>query len=157
MMTLEEVGRLVPINKHNLDEELATQAEVMFRIAEAKAKAASRMQDAKDALATEEARLYIGERRSGEKMTALEMTSKVQASPRRLKAYDAYQEARHAAEQWDDLFEIWKQRGFALRTLTDLYLGNYYTSDSRTGGSGRERRITTSGSQHSDGSSRRRQ
>lgn len=127
--------RLLAINKHKLDEELEVQAEMMYHISEAKARAASRMHAAKDELETVQSRVYLKLRATGVKHTVAEADGHIQQNADRQVAWREFQEARQEYERWEGLFESWKQRGFALKTMADLYLGNYYV----VGGAGAPR------------------
>ena len=125
---VDDYRDLIPIKKHQLDQELEVQADLMLRISDAKVRAASRMHAAKDDLSTVEARVYMRIREGGVKYTADETSSRVQQDDRRYAAWKEFQAARQDYDRWEGLFEAWKQRGFALKVLADLFLGSYYTT-----------------------------
>ena len=133
LTTVDDYYPLIPINKHDIDRELEVQAELLLRISESKTRAASRMHEAKDELATAESRVYMKIRESGVKYTADETKNKVQQDSKRYEAWKEYQAARHEYDRWEGLFESWKQRGFAINKLGDLFLGGYFTTASITG------------------------
>lgn len=138
--SLDTYYNLVPIQKHRLDDELAIQAELMFRITSSKAASSARARDLKDQLERAEAKIYRETAlNSVTKMTVPELNGCVARDPERIRRWEAYQAAVVEAEKWEGLVEAWKQRGFALKSLADLYLANYYTVDSAGDGT---RRIT---------------
>ena len=139
----EDYDEVVAINKHELDRELEVQAAFTFTISEHKSAAALRVSQTKDYLAVIEAQLRARIRRNwggreGPKQTEADILAAVQEHHDRLIAWDDYQKARHMLERWEGLFETWKQRGFALRGLGDLYEANYYTIDDAGGGRAKE-------------------
>lgn len=162
---LDDYRRLLPINKHNLDQELEVQGEMLYHISEGRTIANSQMLEAKNSLARIEAGISSEARSRASKITVGELDGIVQMNRDRQASWEAYQEARAIFEQWDGLYESWKQRGFALKTLADLYIGNYFVIDSAGGGRSRvaekdhdnnRRAIATARSNQQEPSARRR-
>lgn len=134
----EDYDAVVAINKHDLDRELELQAAFTYLISEHRSAAALRVSQTKDQLSVTEAQLRARIRRSGggregPKQTEADILAAVQEHRDRLIAWDDYQNARHMLDRWEGLFETWKQRGFALSKLGELFQANYYTVDSAGG------------------------
>lgn len=122
--------RLLPIQKHELDEELALQAEFLHHISQHLVKAKSRAAQAKDRLEQTEARLYASYKASEGKITVQELHGLVTQNRERIQDFQTHQAALDNLGDWEGMYEAWKARGFALRSLVDLRLSNYYTPDS---------------------------
>lgn len=126
--------RLLPIQKHELDEELALQAEFLQHISHNLVRAKSFAAQAKDALERLEAELHFYHKENSGKMTVAELNGKIICDRRRIIAFEKLQAALGTLSDWEGMYESWKARGFALRSLVDLRLANYYTPESISGG-----------------------
>jgi hypothetical protein len=129
-MTLAEIRAMLYINKHRLDDELQIQGDIMDRISTQVVLRNSAMIEAKDNLAKTEGRIAEDVRDTDVKMTVGMIDAKVKRDPERMRAWERYQEARAAHEAWAGLLDAWKQKGYSIKTLADLYAANYYTLSS---------------------------
>lgn len=121
---------MLAINRHNLDAELEVQADVMERISAEMVKANTAHRQTKDDLARIEGELSSDLK--GEKTNAEERAARIKRNPARQTAWRELQEAQAMAEQWQGLYDSWKQRGYSIKTLSDLYAANYFTVSSHT-------------------------
>ena len=128
--SLTDIKGMLLINKHRLDDELEVQAEVAGHISEALASANSRMSACKEELDQVAAKVLLELRSGGEKLTAGEVTAEVEVDPTRVSKLREYLAAKKEAEQWSGAHDAWKQRGFALKGLGDLYVAQYFVVDS---------------------------
>lgn len=128
MADLQQYRNMLRINRHRLDDELEIQAEVMDRISQEVNKLNSKMLEAKERLAREEARVMeeVAENAST-KMTVAQLEAAVRRHPDRKAAWMAYDRARFEFDEWEALRDAWKQRGFSIKTLADLYTSHYFT------------------------------
>lgn len=128
---LETYTKMLFVHKHRLDDELQMQGEIMFRIAENMATANAVANQSKDDLKSTEARLFV--KYSDDNKEGVAKTNhKVNIDPERTKAYRKMIADAKEAEKWGSLYDAWKARGFALKSLCELHLANYYTKDSFT-------------------------
>jgi hypothetical protein len=128
MAEIQQYRNMLRINRHRLDDELEIQAELMDRISQQVNRLNSRMLEAKEQLLREEARLMedISENASS-KMTVAQLEAAVRRHPDRKSAWSAYDRARYEFDEWEALRDAWKQRGFSIKTLADLYTSHYFT------------------------------
>lgn len=131
--TIEAYRNRMRIEKHRLDDELEIQAELLHRIFEKVVSASSAAMEAKDVLERIEGDVYFEAKHVNPKATVPELQGITRTDPARIKAWRMYRDAKAEQESWEGLHEAWKSRGFALRSLVDLRLANYYTSDSDAG------------------------
>lgn len=127
--SIDRYRAMLQIVKHRLDDELEIQPQVMQRIATQVVIHNSRMLQAKEDLAQLEARLLLDYKDSDEKITVQMINAKIMRSPARISAWQKYQEARATHEDWVGLLDAWKGKGFALKTLSDLYQAQYFSVD----------------------------
>lgn len=127
-MNYAEYKRLLKISKHNLDAELEVQADIMERIAAEVVRTGTEARAAKDKLAEVEGRLSSDLK--GEKTNAEERAARIKSNPQRRQAWVEFQEASQEADMWSHLLEAWKQRGFSIKTLSDLYAASYFSVNS---------------------------
>lgn len=131
--SVSDIERMLPINKHRLDDELEIQSEMMFRISEQLRIANSKMLDAKNQLSKFEAdlriRLITGDDEN-KAVSDVKAQMMVAADPERDSFFRKFQEARSQHEQWLGLLSAWQSRGYSIKTLADLHLGDYYAVDS---------------------------
>lgn len=123
------------VDKHDLDGELEVQAQYQDEIADQLALANTRMLAAKDDLAREEARLFISLKRGEDKMTNEVVNARIRTDEDRSRLFESFQSAREAHEAWQGLYEAWRQRGYSIKTLADLYAAQYFAITSVSGGS----------------------
>jgi hypothetical protein len=129
-LTLDQVRAMLACNKHRLDDELEIQPDMMQRIASRVVVMNSRMLEAKDDLARIEGRLTMDLREDNPKLTVDGVSATVRRHADRTRAWQKYQEARADHEEWSGVLEAWRQKGFSLKTLADLYYAQYFSVDS---------------------------
>lgn len=127
MSTLEQYRTMLYVNKHRLDDELEIQGDIMDRISTEVVIRNTRMIEAKDDLAKTEGRIAEELRDGDVKLTVGMLDAKVKRDPDRARAWQKYQAARADHEAWGCLLDAWKQKGFSIKTLADLYAANYFT------------------------------
>lgn len=139
MATIEDYRKMLPCNKHRLDDELELQPDIMARISAEMTRANGRMLEAKNELAKLEARLGLEYREDDGKATKDVIEGKVVRDRERIKQWEAFQRTRTEYEDWVGMLEAWRQKGFSLKTLAELYVAQYFSRDSITV-KGREQR-----------------
>ncbi len=127
---------LLPVMKHRLDDELELHAQVYETISSKVVVLNSRMLEAKNRLASVEDRLAEGFREDHEKLTKDAIEGKVRRHRDRTEAWEAYQRARADHEQWSGLLDAWKQKGYSIKTLAELYTADYYSITTTSVGGG---------------------
>lgn len=130
MTTLLQYRNLLMIHKHRLDDELEIQAQVMDQISTQVVIQNSRSLEAKEALSQIESRLLEDARDSDTKVTVSQAEAIVKRNPERRRTWEKYQQARAEHEAWVGMLEAWRQRGYSIKTLADLYAAQYFTIDS---------------------------
>lgn len=128
-MEIEDFEKMLVIKKHQLDEELAIQADVQWRISEKLAAANANRDDLKEALARVESDLTMLILREEPKLAVTKIEIELKTEPKRMRAFQLYMLAKQSADRWSGLYEAWKARGFAIKSLCDLYASNYFVSD----------------------------
>lgn len=119
--------KMLPVMKHRLDDELEVHPQVYEIISSRVVILNSRMLEAKQRLALREGRLGESIRSDFEKLTKAEVESKVQSHPDYREAWDQYQAARSEHERWSGLLDAWRQKGYSIKTLAELYSADYYS------------------------------
>ncbi len=135
---LETFRGMLAVRKNHLDDELEIQAEVMDRINQQVVAANSRMLNVKDELARLEARIGDDVKEDEPKASLAAIDGKVKRNRERLDLWARLQDARATLEEWQGLHDCWKQKGFSIKTLADLYGASYFTISS-TSSSPRQR------------------
>lgn len=135
--SIERYRALLPIPKHQLDEALEIQATVYDDLQRITARRNTEVQRAKDDLARVEGRLAEDFRADEVKMSVAAIDAKVRRHRDRIKAFDAYQEAREEHEEWLGLVDAWRQRGYAIKTLAELFVANYFSTTGTSVGADR--------------------
>jgi hypothetical protein len=125
---------MLRINKHRLDDELEVQSQVMDDISSQLTVLNSRMLEANDNLKLIEARLFRELKDDSEKITDKAADAMVKQDPQRKRAWQQAQAARAEHEDWTGLYDSWKARGYSIRDLCGLFVAQYFTIDSFTGG-----------------------
>lgn len=137
--TYDEFVDMLPVSRHALDELLERQADTYHRIAEMHTEALAEAAEAKELLVTEEARLTIAAKAGAEKVTEAVAKALVAEHPDRARAWKAMQQAKVDADRWGTLLESWRQRGFSMTNLGNLYAAGYFQPTS-AGRQAQERR-----------------
>lgn len=129
-LTLDELRGMLKIDKHKLDDELEVQAHVHFQITEELSYQSHQKQSLKEELEMYDAGLLIDLRKSNVKKTVSELQAEIAVdSGHRATIRDLFLVNKNH-ELWEGMLEAWKQRGFALKSLADLAMSNYYNVDS---------------------------
>lgn len=128
--TLETFKAMLFVDKHGLDDALEVQAELMDRISTEVVRSNTLALDAKDSLLRVEAKLMEQVREEEGKISAAAAEAWAKRRPERIRAWDAYQGCREEHEAWQGLLDAWRQRGYSIKTLADLYAANYFTPTS---------------------------
>lgn len=131
-MEIEDFEKMLVIKKHQLDEELAIQADVQWRIVERLNAANATRDQYKDKLAQAESKLASEIIAENPKLAMTKVDSEVKCDPHRIRVLSAYMETKSVADRWNGLYEAWRARGFAIKSLCDLYSSSYFASDSHT-------------------------
>lgn len=138
-LTLDQLRLMLPCNKNRLDDELELQPDMMMRIATRLTTMMSRMMEAKDELARVEGRLTEDLKEDDPKLTVAGLEARVKRHGDRTKAWTRFQEARHDLELWQGMLESWRQKGYSLKTLSELYSAQYFSVNSTMDPKRRER------------------
>lgn len=131
-MDITDYKEKLRVNKHALDDALEDQAVLMAEISEIVADCNWKQHEAKNHLETIEAELLEKYRDREEKVTVAVIAGQVIRDSRRVNAWVHFQERRRECEKWQALQDAWRQRGFAIKTMADLYASNYYSPVSTT-------------------------
>lgn len=129
METIEFFRSQLHVSRHALDEALETHATLQERIARRVVHENTAAQAAKDDLARVEARLLRDEKDDNPKATDTSANAAVRRHPERITSWERSQRAREQHEEWQALLEAWRQRGYSIKALADLYGNDYYTLD----------------------------
>ena len=130
MGTLDDITtyrNMLRINKHRLDDELEVQPDILDRIGQRVTVMNSRALEAADELKRHEANAYFSIK-DADKLSETAIKEKVRIAPARLQAWGRLQAARSELEEWQGLYEAWKQRGYSLKELVSLYSAQYFTA-----------------------------
>ncbi len=131
-MDITDFEAMLVIKKHQLDEELAIQADVQWRIVENLNAANAARDRHKDLLAQVESSAASEIIAENPKLAMTKVDSEVKRDPHRVRMLGTYMEAKEVADRWNGMYEAWRARGFAIKSLCDLYSSSYFTSDSHT-------------------------
>jgi len=126
----EEFRSKLRVNKHRLDDALEEQAEIMGHICEQVEVCAALVQEAKQALEQERSRLITELKRDTPKITVAEMDAQVAVDSKCVAAADTLRAHQSDHAQWRWLLDSWRDRGFSIKELGELYSAGYFVSDS---------------------------
>lgn len=132
MATYSDYRKMLVVHKHRLDDELEIQADLMERIGSELVKANVLTRTTKEHLAEVEGKLTQEEKAADPKATVAMIDAAMRANSRRKQAWREHLDAQAQAEQWQVLWDCWKQRGYSLKTFSDLYAANYFSVTSHT-------------------------
>ncbi len=137
MTDIDALKKYLLIDKSSLDDELAHQSEIFYRIAEAYVEAVAKRDMLKEDMATVDAMLD-GQIRAtaAEKITEAQVKSKIQLDPTHQAASNSYFDAKTRADLLGALKEAFGQRSYLIRDLCQLYISNYYGANAVQGTSG---------------------
>ena len=139
MRSLSQLEKLLAIDKDDLDTELVRQPQLFYEVSELMVEAVANRDRLKDALGVTEAQVAAAVRdrlsRQEVKVTEGLVREEIALDAKTLKAQHEFQEAKHAADQAQQLREAFIQRSFMLRDLASLYVAGYYTQGAVRGAS----------------------
>lgn len=126
------------INELGLDEALASQPQMFYRVGAAYAMAVSRRDAAKQALSDAEAAADGNVRRGAQeddrKITEGEVRAGVQLDSDVVRARDRLLALSEVVGKLGALKEAYQQRSYALKDLAGLYVANYYSASDNNPG-----------------------
>ena len=127
---LREFREYLKIDKTGLEEAMAQQADLFFRVSEEYELAVSLREEAKEKLATVDSDLGINLRGSDkkEKPTEGQIKDMVQSHTRHRAAHEHWANCRRRAARLLSLKEAFQERGRMLRDLGNLYATGYFTT-----------------------------
>lgn len=131
-MSIDDYRRKLRVNKHTLDDELEEQPDIMDRISRKVVELTTKANEAKDEVARTEGRLAEDVKEADPKLSLPATEAKVRRAPERIRDWQQYQQARALLEEWQGLLEAWKNKGYSIKTLSDLYAANYFSVNSTT-------------------------
>lgn len=131
MDLMSELRARLRVNKHALEDELETQAEVLDRIGREVSRADSRAQAAADRVKRMEASAFSDLKAGGSSDRVSELAAR--RDPDRMKAFDESVQARQELDDWRSLHEAWKARGFSIKELVALYQSKYFEMGTTSG------------------------
>lgn len=131
-LTIEFIRRRLPTSKHQLDDELSMQADIMERINSRVVFFNTALIEAKENLAQVEARLTADFREDSNdrRMTVADVESAVRRHEDRLEAWKKWQRARETHEIWSGAYDAWRTKGFNIKALGDLFAAQYFAINS---------------------------
>jgi len=116
------------IDKNALDDALQQQADLYFQVSQEYALALSLKDEAKEAMARQDAACGVEYRQSSEKANESMIRDFVAKDMKHVMAYDIYMKRTKRAGVLFALQEAFSQRGYAIRYLCNLYQAGYYTA-----------------------------
>lgn len=130
MVSIDEFRNYLAFDKFALDDALREQPSLLFAVSDAYEVALAERDTLKDAINTIEADLDAEIRDAYEeakaKVTEPQIKHLIARDPKRRKAYDAYAIARAKAGRLNALKEAFKERGYNVRQMCELYTSNYF-------------------------------
>ena len=126
MPTYEQYRAMLPVHKHRLDDELEVQAQIMEQIISETVRQNARMLESKLNLEKVEGRLLAEFKEDDPKMTVQQLDAKVKRDADRNRAWEIYLANISEHGKWQGLQDSWRQKGFSIKTLADLYSAQYF-------------------------------
>lgn len=128
--TLQELQPGLIIDRDDLDNEIAMQADTYYRVADACSMASSRRDEAKSIMEDELSRAAKRVRESAaandEKATESFVKEESSRDKKYLEARNAYLKAKSEADRWSNMRESYDMRAKMLRELAELHIAGYY-------------------------------
>ena len=126
MATYEQYRAMLPVNKHRLDDELEIQAQLMEQITTETVRQNARMLEAKQTLEKTSGRLLAEYKEDDPKLTAQLLDASVKRDADYIKCWQSYIACLSEHGKWQGLQDAWRQKGFSIKTLADLYGMQYF-------------------------------
>lgn len=130
MITLEFVRSHLYIDRMALDDELAIHAQITEEINREVAKANTAQLEAKRRVDIVEAKVISELKSHDPKLTNPIAEKEAKQSIRYSDAWRSYQEARQLHEEWVGAQDAWSKKGYGLRELGALFVGEYFAVNS---------------------------
>lgn len=128
---IEDLRQYLKIDKHALDDELVMHPTLFFKVAEAMTEAVAERDLLKEELAYTDAELDKTIRlQLGDKATEGKVKSHILVHKDHTEATNRFLVAKEKADLLTALKEAFHNRGYMLRDLAQLYVNNYYSTDS---------------------------
>lgn len=122
-------SRELEIDKNHLDDALLKQPQLLARAGEIHAEVVSLRDGLKDQLEVESAKAQIDVReRATKKQNEGEIKARSILYKSRMRASKQYIQACGEAERWDSLQKSFRDRGFVLSTLSELWQSGYFSN-----------------------------
>lgn len=125
---LEQYRRRLRINKHQLDDELESHAQTLEEIGELTAAAERAMTDAKRVFERTCAMHVNIVKVNDPKATEVVIKASITLDRECRRDEAMYLDAKQAHAEWDSLARAWYQRGFDLKALGELFVGQYFVA-----------------------------
>ncbi len=138
MISREKLESRLAINPHALDDELVSQPELFYHAAQQHVRSGSMRDEAKDQLKQVDAKLFIHFKAELERSTETLVISHIEQHRDHISAREVYLKMCERTEEWDALKSAFIQRSFMLKDLAALFVADYYTTSSVSGGDARE-------------------
>lgn len=130
-LTLTELRERLPIDKHDLDNELMRQSAVQEEVARNLAAAVRLLAKAKDDMEEAEfEQMTRAARDSADKLTVEAKKGRARMSAQWKNCRTAYQAAQQEVDEWQAALDAWVSRGYDLRKLADVVQLVQYQGDS---------------------------
>lgn len=134
---LDLYRELLRIDKNNLDDALIEQSDIFYRVSEDFVEASSQTDQAKENLAVVDAELDASIRRQmeadDEKITEGKVRAAIQSDGEHEEAYDSWIAAKRKADLLNAMKDSFRMRSTMLKQLAELYISNYFTTESVKG------------------------
>lgn len=130
MISADEIRSRLVVDKSRLDDEWELHSQIAEQISRRVAQLEREAAEAHDDLKRCEAGLVLDFKREEVKQTASEVEARVVRDNRRREALKVDLAFAEQLAAWKGLQAAWRDKGFAMRGLADLYLGSYYDSSS---------------------------
>lgn len=127
-----EYKALLAVSKNFLDDALEEQASSMQDINERIVELKTGLLKAENKLKTTDAELFEQMRSDDVKSTVQDRQGRVLLNPEHVDRWQDIQERREELEKWEGLHESWKQRGYSISTLANLWASSYFSKNSTT-------------------------
>ena len=131
-MGVKEFEAALLIDKHNLDTEILSQADLFYRVAQRYAEAVSIRDEMHEVLKETDAEvnLAIRHENSGTKITEAQINATVLKHKFHMEAFGNWLTAKEEADKAGNLKEAFIQRSYMLRDLAQLYIAGYFSEKS---------------------------
>lgn len=135
--------KALPIDRHNLDEEVIRQADLFYAVSKQCSGSEKQAAIARDLYYSVKAECAARVRKELEKqnnrVTKEMVDTALGADPENIEARKVYDEKKHNVTEWQALREAVLQRSFMLKELVQLYVAGYFIESKAENGSRNQR------------------